>query len=803
MLQAPPGAGKTTRVPLALLDEPWLGDRRIVMLEPRRLATRAAAARMAHLLGEEIGATVGYRIRHDTRVGPRTRVEVVTEGVLTRMLQTDPALEDVALVIFDEFHERSLHADVGLALVLHAKAILGTDTRLLVMSATLDGGPVAEMLGGVPIVSSEGKSWPVETRYLPPRPGARLERSVSAAIREALAAEAGDLLAFLPGAAEIRRVAESLPSAAGVEVIPLHGNLPPDDQDRAIRPSAPGRRKVVLATSIAETSLTIDGVRTVVDSGFARVPKYSPRSGMTRLATVRVSRASADQRRGRAGRVAAGVCYRLWPREEDAQLLPAAQPEILESDLAPLALDLAAAGVADPSTLRWLDPPPSGAFAEARALLRQLGALDAADRVTDHGRAMARLALHPRLAHMILRGTELGAGSVACDIAALLTERDLLRWRDGPPEADLGLRLELLRGKIERDDVDRDALRRARAETRSCQKGRRPGADALSPGALAALAYPDRIAHRRRGEVGRYLLRNGQGASLEPQALIREEFLVVADLDVSGREARILIAAPLSLEEIEEHAANGIEPEDVIEWNEDSRSVIARRRVRLGAIVLRDAPLEHPDQERVLSALLGGVRRNGLAILPWDDECRTLRARLTFLHRLDGSWPDQSDEALLATLEEWLGEALRGIRRLDDLAKVDMGELLLGRLTWEHRARLDEWAPRDIQVPSGSRVRVDYTDPDAPVLAVRLQEMFGLVDTPRVGFGRIPVTLHLLSPAHRPVQVTRDLAGFWRNTYFEVRKDLRGRYPKHFWPDDPLTAEPTGRARKRGSRPGT
>ncbi len=803
VLQAPPGAGKTTRVPLALLDEPWAAGCRIVMLEPRRLATRAAAGRMASLLGEAVGGTVGYRIRHDTRVGPRTRIEVVTEGILTRMIQSDPALDGVGLVIFDEFHERNLHGDVGLALTLQSKAILRDDLRVLVMSATLDGGPVAALLGGAPIVTSEGRSWPVETRYLPRRVDIRLEAAATSAIHHALDSETGDVLVFLPGAGEIRRVAGMLGEGLDADVIPLHGNLPPEIQDRAIRPSGAGRRKVVLATSIAETSLTIEGIRVVVDSGLSRLPRYSPRSGMTRLATVRASRASADQRRGRAGRLAPGVCYRLWAAVEDTQLLPSTPPEILESDLAPLALDLAAAGVSDPSDLAWLDPPPPGGFAGARGLLAQLGAVDLDGRITSHGRAMTRFALHPRLAHMVLRATEMGGGRTACALAAILTERDLVPWRGGTPDVDLGLRLDLLHGTIERHDVDREALRRARAEARSCEKGRAPGADHVSLGVLAALAYPDRVARRRKGEGGRYLLRNGQGASLDPQPLAREEFLVAADLDLRLGRTRILLAAPLEIAEIEEYFANDIEREDVIEWDPESRAVIARRRHRLGAIILRDAPLQEPDPERVTAALVAHIREQGLGLLPWNPGSLSLRARLAFLHGLDDAWPDVSDVALLDAMDEWLTPSLRGIRRSEDLSRLDLEGLLRGRLAWEWRARLEEWAPKHIQVPSGSRILVDYGDPDAPVLAVRLQELFGLTDTPRVGLGRVPVTLHLLSPAHRPVQVTRDLAGFWRSTYFEVRKDLKGRYPKHSWPDDPVQAEPTRRPRRRETPPGT
>jgi ATP-dependent helicase HrpB len=804
VLQAPPGAGKTTRVPLALLDEPWLAGRRIVMLEPRRLAARAAARRMAELLGEEPGGTIGYRIRHETRVGPATRVEVVTEGVLTRMLLSDPALEQAGLVIFDEFHERSIHADLGLALTLQTRSILRDDLRVLVMSATLDGAPVARLLGGAPIVTSEGRSFPVETRYIAPRIGGRVEEAVAGAVRGALGEHPGDVLAFLPGAAEIRR-AEALLAGVPAEVIPLHGTLPQGLQDRALRPSPPGRRKVVLATAIAETSLTIDGVQVVVDGGLARVPRYSPRTGMTRLATVRVSRASADQRRGRAGRQAPGVCYRLWPAHQDPTLVPQSAPEILETDLAPLALELAAAGVADPAELAWLDLPPAAALAEARALLVQLGALDGEGRITAHGRRINRFALHPRLAHMVVAGRSLGAGGLACELAALLTERDILRRQGGPAEADLGLRLDLLRGAGERADVDGDALRRARTEARICREAGGSstpprGESPVSPGVLLALAYPDRIAQRRPGEGGRFLLRNGQGAFLDPQALAQADHLVAAELDGRPRESRIFLAAPLAREEIETHFANDIVREDVVAWDDAARAVVARRRRRLGAIVLQEAPLGDPDPETVTQALIQGIRRHGIEQLPWSEPARQLRARLAFLHRLDRSWPDVSDEALSAGLNEWLGPWLGGLRRLDELGRISLGDLLIRLVPWDRRAALDRLAPAHVQVPSGSRIQVDYTDPEVPALAVRLQELFGLTETPAVGGGGVPLTLHLLSPARRPVQVTRDLAGFWRTTYFDVRKDLKGRYPKHHWPDDPLAAEPTRHARRRGPR---
>jgi ATP-dependent helicase HrpB len=803
VLQAPPGAGKTTRVPLALLDEPWLVGRRIVMLEPRRLATRAAAARMADTLGERVGATIGYRIRHDTRVGPGTRVEVVTEGVLTRMLRGDPGLDGTGLVVFDEFHERSIHADLGLALTLQSRAILRRDLRVLVMSATLEGGPVADLLGGAPIITSEGRSFPIETRHVPFREGIRVEARVAAAVRRALDDDAGDVLAFLPGAAEIGR-AERLLQNVDAQVIALHGSLPRERQDRALQPCAQGRRKVVLATSIAETSLTVDGVRVVIDGGLARVPRYSPRTGMTRLVTVRVSRASADQRRGRAGRQGPGVCYRLWSPTEEATLLARAAPEILEADLAAVALDLADAGVSRPGDLAWLDPPPDAAFEEARRLLRSLGALDEAGRITAHGRRLARYALHPRLAHMVVRGRELGAGDLACELAVLLSERDLLGRAGGPADADLSSRLELLRGSVERAGVDREALRRARTETRLCREAggtrtpRHGSAAVPSAGLVLALAYPDRVAQRRPGGDGRFLLQNGTGARVESGALSQEEFLVAAELDGRPTEGRILLALPVERDELEIHFANTIVREDVLTWDSDTLSVVSRRRRRLGAILLDEGPVADSDPAAVKAVLLEGIRREGLKRLPWTEEAVRTRARLAFLHRLDAGWPDVSEEALIGNLEGWLGPRVGPARRLQQLREVDLGQALLDLVAPADQRRLDELAPTHVQVPTGSRILVDYSDPDSPVLAVRLQELFGQVTTPAVGRGRVPLTLHLLSPAGRPVQVTRDLAGFWQTAYFEVRKDLRGRYPKHHWPDDPLATAPTRRAKRRG-----
>lgn len=812
VLQAPPGAGKTTRVPLALLDEPWLAGGRIVMLEPRRLAARAAAQRMAALLGERVGETVGYRVRLDTRVGPRTRVEVVTEGVLTRLLQADPALEGVGLVIFDEFHERSLHADLGLALCLQARSLLREELRVLVMSATLDGGPIARLLGDAPVLRSEGRAHPVATRYREQPLEGRLEPAVARTVREALDAEEGDVLVFLPGEAEIRRVGAMLAEdglPAGVDVWPLYGNLAAAEQERAISPSPRGRRKVVLATSIAETSLTIEGVRVVVDSGWMRVPRFSPRTGMTRLETVRVTRAAAAQRRGRAGRLAPGVCYRLWTRHEQQQLVPYGTPEILEADLAPLALELAVWGVLEPAELSWLDAPPPAAFAQARALLAELGALRADGTVTAHGRQMAGLALHPRLAHMLLRGAELGHGALAADLAALLGERDVLRADTGERDADVRLRLDALRearaGRVPASvhglAVDRAGLRRALAEAGHWR--RRLGiataaSDAGAAGLLLALAYPDRLAQRRPGAVGRYLLRNGRGAMLPAvQPLAGAEYLVAAELDGRGRESRIYLAAPVELAEVEELLADRIESADRIAWDPAARAVRARRQVRLGALVLREAPLPDADPAAVTAALLAGIEREGLQTLPWSRRARQLQQRLLFLHRLDPRWPDVSDELLRATLADWLGPHVHGMQRLDEVQRVDLEHVLSELLTWQQRAELDELAPTHLTVPSGSRVPIDYGDAGAPVVAVRLQEMFGLTETPRIARGRVPLTIQLLSPAHRPVQVTRDLASFWRSAYFDVRKDLRGRYPKHHWPDDPLQAAPTRRTRPR------
>jgi ATP-dependent helicase HrpB len=792
VLVAPPGAGKTTRVPLALLDAPWLKGRKIVMQEPRRLAARAAARRMAGTLGEAVGETVGYRVRLDSKVGPRTRIEVVTDGLFLRMLQDDPSLDGIGCVIFDELHERGLETDLSFALVREAQTALREDLRVIAMSATLDPGPVSDRLGGAPLIESAGRMFPVETRYLDREAAGRLEDATASAIRSALSEESGSALVFLPGVGEIRRVQERLQDIGGdVDVAPLYGDLSPADQDRAISPSPPGRRKVVLSTSIAETSLTIEGVRVVIDSGQMRLSSFSPRSGMTRLETVKVSQASADQRRGRAGRLEPGVCYRLWTEEAQRGLAPFTAPEILDADLAPLALELAAWGVADAASLPWLTPPPAAALATARALLLDLGAVDANGAITPHGRAMSRIGQHPRIAHLVLKGREMGHGKVAALLAAILGERDFLRLPPGQRDVDLRHRVDIaLSGKAPRVITEM-----ARRLTQG--KGGGNDNDSSVTGALLALAYPDRIGRRRAGTAGRYLLSGGQGAALpEGDPMGNAEFVVVADLDGSAQNARIFLAAPIDAAEIEELYAARIVDEDVLSWSAREGVVLAHRRRRLGALLLEDKPLTKPDPEALKGAMLDGVRQMGLTALPWSDDLQAWRQRVGLMRAIDDSWPDLSDAALLASLADWLGPFLDGVTRREHLQRIDLSAALRTLVPWEQARKLDGLVPTHIEVPSGSRIALDYANPREPTLSVRLQEMFGLTETPRIAGGKVPVTIHLLSPARRPVQVTRDLASFWKNGYRDVKSELKGRYPKHYWPDDPLVAEPTARVRR-------
>jgi len=841
VLEAPPGAGKTTRVPLSLRSAPWLQGKRIIMLEPRRLAARAAAHFMARQCGDAVGETVGYRVRGDSRVSPRTRIEVVTEGVLSRLLIEDASLEAYGAVLFDEFHERSVHADVGLALTIESQLYLRPDLRILVMSATLDGDRVARLLGdqeqSAPVIRSDGRMFPVETRHRAPRADERLEATVARAIREALVVDDGDLLVFLPGMGEQRRVAERIAGdpllrehQATVHV--LHGSLSMAEQDAAISAAPRGERKVVLATSIAETSLTIEGVRVVIDSGWSRLPRYDARAGLTRLETLRVSRASADQRRGRAGRVAPGVCYRLWGEAEDHVLGPRTRPEILDADLSSLALELANAGVHDTTALRWMDLPPAGALAQARELLQQLGALDTQWRITAHGKRLASLPLAPRLAQLLLGAQRRGVPRLGAELVALLEERDVLRADYGPPPADMRLRLEALRRTATQDAtslhgarLDHDALRRVRelakqlerdVASRSRDDAKRDDAarvptrqahaeDELEyAGGLLALAFPDRVAQHRPGSEARFLLRGGIGAAVvKGDGLADAEWLAIAELDGSPPEYRVARAVPLSRADVLEDFGDQIVTSVGVEWHEATRSVRARKRSTLGALVLAENPTQEFDEAQVRECFEELVHRTGIEALPWSESGAKLRARLNFvhahMHASDATWPDVRAEALMATLDTWLGPQLDGLRKWSDLAALDWSALLLAPLTYQMRSALERLAPTHMEVPSGSRIGVDYSDPLAPVLSVKLQEVFGWLDTPRLCDGRVPVTLQLLSPAQRPVQVTRDLAGFWRASYFDVRKELRGRYPRHPWPEDPLTAPATRRAKPRGT----
>jgi ATP-dependent helicase HrpB len=812
VLQAPPGAGKSTVVPLALLDEPWLAGKRLIMLEPRRLATRAVAGRMAMTLGQAVGESVGYRMRLDSRVSSATRIEVVTEGVLARMLQHDPALEDTALVIFDEFHERSLQADLALALLLDARANLASAIKILVMSATLDVERVAAMLDA-PVIATAGHMFPVESRFagrgvplLPGGTGAAQkspERLVVQLIERALNEETGDVLVFLPGAGEIRRV-QSLLEATRLEptvrVLPLFGELSGAAQDAALASSAPGTRKVVLATNIAETSVTIEGVRVVIDSGLVRRSIFDPVTGMSTLETQRISRASAEQRQGRAGRVAPGVCYRAWSAEAHRSLAPFTPPEILSADLAPLALQLALWGARDATDLRWLDPPPAAILASARDLLSKLGALDADGRVTPHGREMASLSVHPRLAHMLLRARTIDQVKLAAGLAALLSERDLLRGAPGSRDTDIRSRLDILGGANDASASDRAGLVRsqrvARDLTRQLGADAHGKTDSAYTGVLLAFAYPDRIGRRRAGAEPRYTLSNGRGAFFaQPDSIAQQEFIVAVDVDDRDRDARILLAAPLARDELLEHFAGQLVRTEAVEWSDREEAVISRRVLRLDALTLEEKPLDPVPREAAQRAMLAGVQKLGVAALPWDRDARDLQARMQFVHSLAradmSGWPAVDDASLAASLESWILPWLDGVTRREHLARVPLAEALRALLSWEERRKLDELAPSHLSMPSGSQLRVDYLAESGPSIAVRLQEVFGLKDTPLIGGGAVRVTFKLLSPAQRPVQITRDLAGFWRGSYAEVRKDLRGRYPKHYWPENPLEAEPT------------
>lgn len=818
VIQAAPGAGKTTRIPLRLLDTPWRDGGKIIILEPRRLATKAAARRMAQTLGEPVGKTVGYRIQLDNKTGPDTLIEVVTEGILTRRLQSDPSLEGVAAVIFDEFHERNLQADLGLALCLDCQAGLREDLRILVMSATLDGAPIAELMGDAPVIASAGRAFPVETRYLGKPPVDRFRDTlcpaVSSAVKQALSDETGSILVFLPGEGEIRRVENQLNDSSlpgDVDVLPLYGALPQGQQDQAVSPPRSGRRKIVLATAIAETSLTIEGIRVVVDGGQSRGPKFDPQSGMTRLFTEPVSLAGATQRQGRAGRLEPGICYRLWDKAGEGAFRQFAQPEILDADLAPLALDLANWGIHDPDALNWLTPPPKAPLDQGQALLRLLHAIDEQGRITAHGREMARLPMHPRLAHIVIKGAEFGWADTACNVAALLTDRDIAQ-RDGrnPVAVDLTLRVSALTGERTSLPVNRNALGRARAlakqwRRRAQKKTRHEPALDLSPdeqvGALVALAYPDRIAERRPGGESRYRMSNGKGAVLPAEDALRDDpYLAIAEVTGATRDARIRMATPVSAATIEHLFEKEIWEGETAAWDSQSRSVIARRQRRLNALVLNDAPARNIPGDQIAAALLEGIRDIGLECLPWSKDATAWRQRVLCFHQATGNGPDLSDTPLLETLEEWLLPYLAGMKRLEHLKSLDLLAILKSLLDWPARQALDRQVPSHFTVPSGSGIRIDYTDPAAPVLPVKLQEMFGATGTPSIVDGAIALTIHLLSPGGRPLQITRDLHAFWNNAYPQVKAEMKGRYPKHPWPDDPLTAVPTRHTKNRMNR---
>lgn len=812
VLSAPPGSGKTTVVPLVLLHEPWLAHKKILMLEPRRLATRAAARRMASLLDEPVGQQVGFQVRFDRCCSAKTRIEVVTEGILTRRLQQDDALEDVGLVIFDEFHERSLHADLALALCLDL-CQLREDLRLLVMSATLDTAPIAQLLGGVPVIVGEGRPFAVTCQYLDRPPQGRISTITALGVRRMVLQHQGDLLVFLPGSGEIRETMQMLaedPVTAGCLILPLYGDLSASEQDRAILPDSQGQRRIILATAIAETSLTIEGVTCVVDCGYSRLPSFDAASGLSRLQTVRASKATAEQRAGRAGRLGPGHCLRLWTKAQHHSLPPFHPPEIVNADLAPLALELALWGVNDAKTLQWLDPPREGFFRQAWELLHSLHAIDDRGRITPEGRKLAQLPLHPRLGCMLLRGQALGLAGLACDIAALLVERDLLRQAEA--SAELGERLRLLHlwrregdKPLRQRGLDAQLCRRidrAAAQWRRLLGGRDNGAkQAGEPSDIRRLlihAYPERIARRRPGQRERYQMAGGQGLCLLPtDPLAAYEYLIVALADSGQSEGRIYLAEPIDLADIATHHPHLFTNEDEVAWDGSNEKVRALHRTRLGAIVVEERPLDQVDEQALLQAMLNGITQMGLDALPWNREARQFQARIHTLRcwQPEAGWPDLRDEALLADLR-WLEPFLAGINRAEQLARLNLEEILIAPLLWEQRQTLERLAPQAITVPSGSRIRIDYRLDGPPILAVRLQEMFGLTTTPTVCGGRVPLLLHLLSPARRPIQVTSDLASFWQQAYPQVKKELKGRYPKHAWPDDPLLAPPL-----RGAKP--
>lgn len=826
VLQAPPGAGKTTGIPLALLDASWLKGKNILMLEPRRLAASASAHRMADMLEEPVGKTVGYHIRMERKTGPETRIEVITEGILTRRIQSDPSLEKTGLVIFDEFHERNINSDLGLALCLESFEGLREDLRLLIMSATMDISPVSVLMGNAPIIVSEGKSFPVETQYIPAlnpqRDPVLIEKACYFAVIKALSEETGDVLVFLPGVKEIKRLELMLNEKTDpkIYVQPLYGNLSQQEQAAAILPSLPGKRKIVLATSIAETSITIEGVRVVIDSGLMRVPRFFSGTGMSRLETIPVSKASADQRRGRAGRVASGICYRLWSKQSHHLLKPFNTPEILCTELAGFTLELAAWGVSRPENLKWLDLPPQKSIEQASSLLKNLGALDEKGRITSHGKKLAAAGVHPRLGHMILEGEKTGNGLLACRIAALINERDFLSFRKGEYDADIRSRLEIIatvikgknfaskdikinRGIVYRIIQTADKLKRN-------LKIKQTKINIEKAASLLAYAYPERIAKRRNSKNNTFLMASGNGAFfLETGVLSFNDYIVAASLDGNLQNARIYLAAPYSQKELELDFGPLFEKEDFILWDKKTGAIHAKRKTLYGKLLVSETPISEIDPEIAGDIMIKAIRQQGLEILPWTQKLISLRERTVFLKNSGGfpDLPDLSDAALETHMEKWLKPFLAGVWSLNQLKKIDFKSAITAMLTWKQQQMIEIQAPTHITVPSGSKKPLTYRTKngslESPVLAVRLQEMFGLTATPRIAGGEIPVTLHLLSPAGKPVQITRDLESFWKTAYKDVKKDLMGRYPKHYWPDNPVKAEPTSRTkrRKRGRKP--
>ena len=803
ILQAPPGAGKSTVLPLQILDELWLQQKKIIMLEPRRLAARSVAMRMAQLLNEEVGETVGYRVRFENKVSAKTRIEVVTEGILTRMIQTDSTLEDVGLVIFDEFHERSLQADLALALCLQVQALLRDDLRLLIMSATLDGEKISGVLNNAPILTSLGRQYPITHQYINPDKDLRLTQNVARVIRKALKEQQGDILVFLPGAGEIQHVQQLLEAENISGVVPLFGDLPFKKQQEAILPHPQGLRKIVLATSLAETSLTIEGITTVIDCGYARVPRFDPRSGLTRLETVRVTRDAADQRAGRAARLGPGVCYRLWPEATHHTLQPNRQPEILEADLASLMLELANWGVYDLKELTWITPPPPGAISQARELLHNLEALEE-NKITTKGKAMLKLPTHPRIAHMLLSPLSLGRGAggegLATDLASLLEERDPLPKEAG---ADLSLRVEVLRKWRAGERVNAgNVLERIERIAANWRRIFKLNVDNTIPsdsevGRLIAEAYPERIAQQQEKQSERYKLANGRVVKLpQHDALVRERWLAVAHLDGGSTEGKIFLAAPLDETDLQHRA---IETETV-KWDATRGMVVATLEKKIGNTVFSAKPLAQiPDAKRIL-VLVNALREEGIKLLGWDEAHTEWQNRVLSIRawRPDEGWPDVTNENLIITADSWLTPYLNTITKRSELQKLDLLNILTGLLPWELQSRLDKLAPVRMGVPSGSHIKLNYfADGRAPVMEVRLQEMFGLLETPVINEGRTKILLHLLSPGYKPVQVTQDLKSFWQTTYHEVRKELRMRYPRHHWPEDPWTAEAVRGVKRR------